>query len=204
MASPKSPKQKADDVLAARAAKASKYGLGLVADLFDFTCPESGALLQLKRVDILKLVEMNILDSVDGLTSLVSSSTIPGTDGAPLDAEVKVEPMGATEVMKDPAKFRAMVDMIDAICVDAIVQPRVLAVPKSYIADDPENPGTMKAYPAPARVPGEIYVDQLSIQDRSAIMDAAVTTKQDLSRFRPGSESAVAGVPAGADAPVSA
>jgi hypothetical protein len=125
------------------------------------------------------LVKMGVLDSLDALTSIVSSRIMDIESG-----KMKAGPGGLPdkETMKalsqNKENLAEALDLIDKIVVGVVVEPKVLAVPAEAKDRDDEA----------------LYVDEVELEDRVFIMNFAVGGSADWESFRQRSAENVAGV----------
>ncbi len=122
----------------------------------DFTCP-SGQVCRLRDLDVDRLLEAGILDKVSRLEGL-AENLVQQAEGAP------------------PAATKLPTREEWAVLLETINQIVSLAVAEPYVYADPE-PGT-------ERTPGLIYVSDIDLNDRIAIMDESLKKVRALDRFR--------------------
>lgn len=95
------------------------------------------------------------------------------------------------EMLKDPKQIAGVIDLMDAIVVAAVIEPKVKAVPKD--AD---------GQPVPFDERGAtdcLYADEVDLDDKVFIMNFAVGGTRDLERFRGEHAASVAAVQPGED-----
>jgi hypothetical protein len=153
---------------------ASQYGSGYGGQNFleDLETP-SGNLVQVKRVGIKGLIKAGVLESVDTLTALVTSETIPKAEGR--------RTISAEEVVNDPKKLDDMLEMVDKIVSTVVNQPKFAPRP----APDEEGNTVYE--------PGVAYLDLVPIEDKMFIVNYVVGGTADLEGFREESKAALGG-----------
>lgn len=128
---------------------------------FEVTTP-SGQMCLCRELTVERLIEMGLLQAINSLESLVGNQVLPKAEGQPV---VQVD-MG--ELMANPEKLTAVLDLVNTIVVEAVVAPQI--------------------YPVPAegeqRVNGLIYVDSIGMTDRFAIFGEVTGGLENLSQFR--------------------
>jgi hypothetical protein len=158
----------------------------------EFTAP-SGTTCLVRRVGLNGLITAGILESMDSLTAIVDQEVIPAAEGKPK--------VNVNAVLKDAKKFQDMIDMLDKITVYAVVEPKLTAVPMKEKLDF--SGGAVILDDKPVMVPVEpedrewtrlgesgeeepvIYVDQIDLIDKTAIMDFVMGASNELADFRP-------------------
>jgi hypothetical protein len=148
----------------------NKYGFKKTG-FIDLELP-SGGIAQVKRPNVQGLLKAGLLQSMDGLTGIVSTTTIPKAQGLP--------GVDTAALMKDPESLKRILDMIDKIVLHVVVQPEVLPVPEDE--NDRDNSKT--------------YIDEVDDDDKMFIMQHAVSGDTDLQRFRERAEIAMGSVAA--------
>ncbi|QPX61871.1 tail assembly chaperone [Microbacterium phage DannyDe] len=185
----KKPKKPAD-----RQAPQANFGSSWKKPLTDLDLP-SGERCQVKRPGVQGLIKAGVLHSLDSLTAIVQTETIPKAEGKPVtDVE---------KIANDPVKFGQMMDMVDKIVVHVVTQPNVLPAVRPVL-DDNKQPKTNRdgdpiteLIPDEDRDPEAVYVDYIDSVDKMFIMNFAVGGSGDLAEFRAQTEALVGGVPAG-------
>lgn len=137
---------------------------------FDFTTP-SGQLCRMKRVSEIELLQSGILDKVSRLPGL-AQSLVDKSEGKPPEPELDM-----AELADNVDKLQDLLDVINKVCLSVVVRPKLAAPPMP----DPET-GEVKA-----RMEGVIYVDDVEMGDRVAIMERAMRGLRSMDSFRPGS-----------------
>lgn len=80
-----------------------------------------------------------------------------------------------------------MVDMVDAVTVECVLKPEIVAVPPPIPSADPAGE------PTPGeRLPGVLYVDVLDLDDKMFLFNWVVGGTRDIERFREQSAAAMA------------
>jgi hypothetical protein len=186
-----------------RKPKTPKYGKRWTTNLVDLELP-SGELCQVRRPGVQGLIKAGVLHSLDSLTSIVSSETIPKSEGKPLPAGKDIE-----YVVKDPAKFNKMMEQTDKIVCYVVTQPKVhsnLRPVRTLVdeendlwedAKDKDDQPIFEEIPEEERDPELVYVDYIDAMDKMFIMNFAVGGSADLVEFRAQTEASMGGVPAG-------
>jgi hypothetical protein len=152
------------------------YGLGTTEqEAFDFDLP-SGNTCQMKHADLVSLIAAGAVDSIDQLTAMVQTehvdrvkkgkktrhlspqgapALVPGAEAlGPLPPEARQ----ALELMKDKKRWSKIEELVDAVVVQCVLQPKVLPTPVG----------------ARHVVDGTVYVDQVSAIDKFAIFSEAM------------------------------
>lgn len=158
----------------------------------EFETP-SGTTCLVRRVGLNGLIKAGILESMDSLTSIVNQEVIPAAEGKPT--------VDVSAVLSDSKKFQDMIDMIDKITVYAVAEPKLHPVPKTEKLGSDNMPITEGGKPVMVEVESEdrvwteldsdgdvvdiIYVDQIDLGDKTAIMNFVMGASQDLAAFRP-------------------
>lgn len=155
----------------------------------------SGDTCQVRRVGVEKLMKEGLLHSMDTLTSVVSSETIPKAEGkAPLDIKTMTD---------DPEKFDAMMEMVDKIVCLVVTEPKVLnhRVPildaKGEPIKDDNDKVVTRELPDEERDEDAVYADYIDLQDRIFIMNFAVGGSADLQQFRKATATPLGSIPDG-------
>lgn len=81
----------------------------------------------------------------------------------------------------DPDKFNDLIAMVDMICIDAVLEPKLHAIPK----DEDGEPVPLEH---PLRDEDTLYVDEVDLTDRMFIFNFAVGGLADLESFREAAE----------------
>lgn len=151
---------------------ASNYGAGWGGASFlkDLDTP-SGAKVQVKRVGIRGLLKAGILDSMDTLSAIVVTETIPNAEGR--------QRVDAKKLLGDTAKMDEMLEMVDKIVLHVVNQPKLSPRPEA------EEDGTV------VYEEGKFYVDLVDIEDKMFIMNYVVGGTADIAGFREGSAEAL-------------
>jgi len=182
--------------------KTPKYGKRWTTNLVDLELP-SGELCQVKRPGVQGLIKAGVLHSLDSLTSIVSSETIPLAEGKPIPKDKTVEAIAA-----DPEKFSKMMEQTDKIVCFVVTQPKVHSNlrPKRELVDedadlwedvkDKDDQPVFEEIPEEERDPELVYVDYIDAIDKMFIMNFAVGGSADLTDFREKTASSLGGVSA--------
>lgn len=160
----------------------SRPGFGRRA-VFPLDLP-SGYTVQVKRPGVQGLMKAGILESLDSLTSIVQSETIPKAEGKP-QVDVK-------KIMDDPEQLKSMLSMMDKIVLFCVVEPKLSPKPivtdaDSNVVEDPTDEQLDAA-----RSDDEQYVDLVDDEDKTYIMNFALGGAKDLATFRQATEEALA------------
>lgn len=181
--------------------KTKSYGSSWKSNLTDLELP-SGELCQVRRPGIQGLIKAGVLHSMDALTAIVETETIPKAAGKP--------PVNVKAIVEDADKFNDMMVMVDKIVCHVVTQPKVLPIVIPVLNEDgsiQKNPDTGEAVTEELAVdderrePGAIYVDYIDSVDKMYIMNFAVGGSRDLQQFRAATASLVGGASAGEVAP---
>jgi hypothetical protein len=169
-----------------RKSKTNKPGFGKRA-VYPLDLP-SGHTVQVRRPGVNGLVKAGILESLDSLTSIVQTETIPKAEGQPL-VDVKT-------IMKDPKKLNDMLAMMDKIVLYCVVAPQLS--PKPVVHENPEDE-TSPIVEDPTdeqldavRDDELAYVDLVDDNDKTFIMSFALGGQGDHASFRQAAEEALA------------
>lgn len=172
----------------------TRHGSTWKRPLSDLDLP-SGDTCQVRRVGVEKLMKEGLLHSMDTLTSVVSSETIPKAEGkAPLDIKAMTD---------DPEKFDAMMEMVDKIVCLVVTEPKVLnhRVPmvdgKGEPVKDDNDKIVTREIPDEERDEDAVYADYIDLQDRIFIMNFAVGGSSDLQQFREATATPLGSIPDG-------
>lgn len=189
-----------------RQQKTSKkqYGSGWGQPVVDLELP-SGEVCQVKRVGVQGLIKIGALASLDTLTSIVQTETIPKAAGKP--------PMNVDAVVSDPKKLDLMMATVDKIVAATVLQPKVV----NHQIEDLDEEGKPKLnqegdpvlreltdeerdeFVAKGAEKGRtvVFTDWIDMIDRMFIMNFIVGGQADLATFRQATEAALGSVPAG-------
>ena len=182
--------------------KTPKYGKRWTTNLQDLELP-SGELCQVRRPGVQGLIKAGVLHSLDSLTSIVQTETIPKSEGKPIPKDQSIE-----AVVKDPEKFGKMMEQTDKIVCFVVTQPKVHSNlrPVRQLVDDEndlwedvvkDGEKVMEEIPLEERDPELVYVDYIDAMDKMYIMNFAVGGSADLQQFREATEASLGGVSAG-------
>jgi hypothetical protein len=139
----------------------------------DFTVP-SGQTCLVRRPGVERLLREGVLFESDTLTTMVHENIERIESGKP-EQEVDIE-----SLLSDPKKFGELMETTDRIVEACVLKPTVRRE-----LNDPTN-----------REEGIVYTDDISMEDKFAILEFALGGSRDLAGFRGGSAEAVGGVPA--------
>lgn len=149
----------------------------------------SGETCQVRRPGVQGLIRAGVLQSLDQLTAIVSTETIPKAEGRP-----QINP---AEVVKniDPAKLNEMMQIIDDVTIYCVRDPEVLPAPLPDPANA-EDRSEDTVYESD-RSDELLYVDEIPEEDKMFIMQFAMGASADLERFRAESAAALGSAHAG-------
>lgn len=155
---------------------------------FDLDLP-SGERCRVKRPGIQGLIKAGILQSIDSLTAIVQTETIPKAEGKPA-VDVK-------DILADEQKFSKMLEMVDKIVCEVVLEPKVLPTlvqafdqdGETLVGDDGE--ALMREIEDDERDEDSIYVDYIDTEDKMFIMNFVVGGSKDLAQFRQKSKDAM-------------
>lgn len=175
-------------------APSTGYGSSWKKPLTDLDLP-SGERCQAKRPGVQGLIKAGVLHSLDSLTAIVQTETIPKAEGKPAtDIEA---------VANDPEKFTKMMEMVDKIVVHVVTEPKVLPSLRPVLdrnkkqKTDPDGEPLFEEIPDEDRDPNAVYVNYIDTIDKMFIMNFAVGGSADLAEFRAQTEKLVGGLSAG-------
>lgn len=166
----------------------SKYGQGWGQSLEDLTLP-SGAMCQVRKLQMEDLVDLNIVDEMDFLGNIVEDEHVSRVKSTgkqpskqakkPTKAEqAKKDEDDVNDIIKDPAKFRKMIKMVDKIVVACVVQPTI------HDAYFETADGGREKIPASERVEDRIYSDSIGFEDKMEIFGQVFSGVNKMSGFR--------------------
>lgn len=201
MPSPSKSKKKPQD----RQPKTSRYGASWRTPLFDLELP-SGEVAQVRRPGVQGLMKRGVLHSLDSLTAIVQTETIPKAEGKPLPKEKSAE-----AIANDPEKFQKMMDTVDKIVCFVVTNPKVVTNLEPVL-DEEGQPVLKDGEPVTRELTDDekidrkdvwdqehpelplVYVDWIDAVDKMFIMNFAVGGSADLAQFRKDTEALVGGV----------
>lgn len=131
-------------------------GWGQVKESFDLTLP-SGAHVRVRELEVSDLIDLGVLDILDTFTQKVLPKNATEAKKKKADEEF------ANNLVRDKEKFTGMMDVVDAVCARAIVEPKVL------IEKDPDKV-----------VEGSFYAHLIPMDDRMEVFGAAVKSMDGL------------------------
>ncbi|WMI33125.1 tail assembly chaperone [Microbacterium phage RikSengupta] len=188
MPSPKKSKKPTD-----HQSKSTRYGSSWRSPLHDLELP-SGETCQVKRPGVQGLIKAGVLHSLDTLTSIVQTETIPKAQGLPVKNDIKA-------IVEDPEKFGAMMGVVDKITLFVVTQPPLLSNLRPVLDENDEpvlkdGEPVMEEIPLQERDKEAVYVDYVDENDKMFIMQYAVGGSADLTEFREKTQALVGGLPA--------
>jgi hypothetical protein len=176
-------------------------------DLHDVIVP-SGQLVQIRHVGPTGLVQMGLLDSLDMLGAIVQTEHVERVSGrkpsakdqkARIDQEMK-------DILADPKKIMAAMDMMDKVVCGVVVRPRVNPVPVPRKATEEEIAAGVETDDAgwftPERILGQVYVDSVDLEDKGFILNFVMGAVNSLGEFREELATAVADLEPVQDVPM--
>lgn len=188
MPSPKKSKKPAD-----HQTKSTRYGASWKSPLHDLELP-SGEMCQVKRPGVQGLIKAGVLHSLDTLTSIVQTETIPKAEGKPVKSDIAA-------IVEDPEKFGTMMSVVDKIAMFVVTQPELVTNLRPVL-DEEDKPVVKDGEPVLEEIPlnereeGIVYIDYVDDNDKMFIMQYAVGGSADLTEFREKTKALVGGVPA--------
>lgn len=179
----------------ARAGKYSPRAWGM-SGLHEIVIP-SGDMILARRIGPTEMVKSGMLSKVDVLSAIVQTDHIDRVEGrteekAQSAAEKeRAQAAEIAEMMKDPAKLLAAMEVIDDITLLVVVEPTVHAVPVPRAATaqdilDFEHLTEVGEEFLPPRVEGLIYVDSIPWDDKMFLFQWTIGGTTDLEAFREG------------------
>lgn len=172
----------------------NKYTLGAKEPRFDITLP-SGETCQVRRPGVQGLIKAGVLDSFDTLTSLVQQEINRNT---PQLAARQAKADIAAEVLRDPSKIQAGLEMIDRLAAYIITAPVVwcdFQLPK-------ESDEDFETRKAKAIQDEAVPTSAIDDNDKIFVMNFAVGGSADLTAFRAGLAETVGDLEAVASVPL--
>lgn len=143
--------------------KVTAWGKNKGGELHELTVP-SGQDCLVRRPGVEPLIEIGLLDKVDGLTGLVDQKHIKRVKG---EKSVDIDSLA-----KDKDSLLNVIKTVNDIIVHVVVEPEVLPVPEEGTKRDPES----------------VYVDDIDLNDKMFIFNYAIGGTSDLEQFRQQSE----------------
>jgi len=140
----------------------------------------SGAVVRAMRPGVQGLVQAGILESLDALTGIVQSETIPKAEGK---REIDV-----SSVLKDSSRLGEMMEMLDRVTLHVVTEPKIYPAP--VVPEDAEEGANAEDF----RQDNRAYIDLIDPDDKTFIMNFAFGGTRDLSTFREETETVMAGV----------
>ena len=127
---------------------------------FEITCP-SGQKCLAKELDIMRLIELGLLDRINGLSGIVNSQVLPQAKGQ------RVPEVDVKSLLENKEGLREIMLLVDTIVVEAVIAPEVY-----------EN------VPDSERKPERIYADSIRITDKFHIFNEVTGGLDQLAAFR--------------------
>jgi hypothetical protein len=147
----------------------TSWGKPAGAIRFSVVCP-SGQKVLLRRLDPLNMMAAGLLDEVDFFSKKLFPESL---DKAGNPIESKEDNKGLIDLLKDPEKRDQFIDLLDRLCVAAVVKPR-LYIP--IINDDGEDVSDLKGKAIP--------VTNLDFSDKMFVFGEANKPLEEISSFR--------------------
>jgi len=142
----------------ASAYQATTWGQG--TEGFELTCP-SGQKCLAKELDIMRLIELGLLDRINGLSGIVNSQVVPKAKGQ------RVPEVDVASILQNKDGLREIMLLVDTIVCEAVLAPEVY-----------EN------VPNDERVVGRIYADSVRLTDKFHIFNEVTGGLEQLAAFR--------------------
>lgn len=158
--------------------KTSGWGQQSTGDLLELP---SGNVVRCLRPGVQGLIKAGVLESLDALTGIVQSETIPKAEGKPV--------VDAQKILEDPKRLTSMLEMMDNVVIAVVTEPRVWPTPVVPAADA-EN-GVLAH---DLRDPDKAYIDLIDPDDKTFIMNYAFGGSRDLTDFREATQEIVASI----------
>lgn len=143
---------------APEAYKATQWGAG--PSEFDVTCP-SGQKALVRSLDIMRLMDMGLLDRLNGLSGIINTQVLPKAKGQ------RVPEVDVNELMKNADGLREVLALVDTVICEAVVLPEVYA-----------------NVPDEERVEGRVYADSIGLEDKFFIFNEVTGGLDQLANFR--------------------
>lgn len=112
---------------------------------FELTTP-GGQTCLVRELGIEGLIEMGLLDTLNGLAGIVANETLPKSGPPAQQFDMKA-------LMKDPHQLVTLIELLNKVVVAAVVAPRIHAV-----VDQNGQPVEKEI--------GKVYVDSIPLEDR--------------------------------------
>jgi hypothetical protein len=156
----------------------------------ELTLP-SGQTCLARKVSIQSMIETGLMGYVDSLTASVEQYTrrIKGGKGVP-DGTPEID----SAILKDPQALKVLIQVADLVTPHIVASPTVLLHFTEQVVGKTR---ATKMIPASERIEGQIYTDQIDIEDKMFLFDWGLGGIAALQSFRgePGGD--VGGVDAG-------
>lgn len=183
------------------------YGQGWGEVYQDLTLP-SGAICQIRSIQMEDLADLGIIDQLDFLGQLVDTHQVQRVKGSnkpsdrpkkkPTKAELAAaDEQNTMELLKDKSKFKTMIELIDKIVCAVVVQPAISSAYRETGEERNEQGDVKKLYekiPYSDRQSGVIYSDTINLEDKMEIFDVGFSGVKKMSNFRNESGEAVGDV----------
>lgn len=175
-----------------------EYFIPTTSGLSDLDLP-SGGKVQVRMLGIEDLVELGILDQMDMFGSLVQTEHVDRVKGGPkkpgdrqpkklTKAQTEEQELKAvTDLMKDKEKFGPMSQSIDRVISFAILKP---SVKFAFVEVD----GKLKKIDLTMRDEGQLYSDNLGLEDKMHVFGFVLPGGEAMKPFRQGRIEAVGDV----------
>jgi hypothetical protein len=141
-----------------------------------------------RRIGVQGLIKMNVLDSFDTLTNLVSGKIAEITSGDMNAGNLKT-------IAEASPELKQVLVLLDRITLATVVEPKVYPVPEGESESEIVNAeGRPVGVLVTGRNPDRLYVDDVDLEDKLFIMQFVVGGSADLSEFRGATSAVVGGV----------
>ena len=134
---------------------------------FELTCP-SGQKCLAKELDIMRLMELGLLDRINGLSGIVNAQMLPKARGQ------RVPEVDVNELLRNKDALIEVMALVNSIVCESVVAPHVWP-----IVDEDGLP-----IPDEERKPERIYVDSVRLTDKFFIFNEVTGGLEQLAAFR--------------------
>lgn len=163
----------------------------------------SGNVARVKQIDPMTFVTGGMLP--DPLSAIVTKA---------INERKGVNPAQMQKIAEDPKMLASTLELFDRVLADVVIMPQVEMPPACGVMVDGDEPCGLYAnqpvhetpakrghhrYQEGPRDPNVLYADQVDMQDKMFIFNAAMGGVKDLEKFRDGLEATVESVSDGQD-----
>jgi hypothetical protein len=154
----------------------------------------SGEKCMVRDLEMEDLIELEILNEMDSLTTLVQEQHIDRVAGKKTSKKAlekaaqearEAERRNMMSLMKDTEKWSKISSVLDKIVTHCVLSPQLL---DPWILDpnnaSPKNPTGRRKLTKNERVPGEAYLDYIDLRDKIGIFGEVFHSMEDLEKFR--------------------